>query len=128
MTLNNTEDSNGVSIVSNSQITIARTGRYDIQFSAELVHDTNQTANVEIWLTKNGNAVANTNTIVTLTKDEKAIAAWDWLVNANTANDYFQIAWASSDTNVEIIATDAANTIANVAAPSLIVTVVPVGA
>jgi hypothetical protein len=128
MTLNNTEDSNGVSIVSNSQITIARTGRYDIQFSAELAHDTNQTANVEIWLTKNGNAVANTNTILTLTKDEKAIAAWDWLVNANTANDYFQIAWASSDTNVEIIATDAANTIANVAAPSVIVTVIPVGA
>ena len=128
MTLNNTEDSNGVSIVSNSQITIARTGTYDIQFSAELAHDTNQTANVEIWLTKNGNAVANTNTILTLTKDEKAIAAWDWLVNANTANDYFQIAWASSDTNVEIIATDAANTIANVAAPSVIVTVVPVGA
>ena len=128
MTLNNTEDANGVSIVSNSQITIARTGRYDIQFSAELGHDTNNTANVEIWLTKNGNAVANTNTIITLTKDEKAIAAWDWLVNANTANDYFQIAWASSDTNVEIIATDAANTIANVAAPSVIVTVIPVGA
>jgi hypothetical protein len=128
MTLNNTEDSNGVSIVSNSQITIARTGRYDIQFSAEIGHDTNNTANVEIWLTKNGNAVANTNTIVTLTKDEKAVAAWDWLVNANTANDYFQIAWASSDTNVEIIATDAANTIANVAAPSVIVTVIPVGA
>jgi hypothetical protein len=128
MTLNNTEDSNGVSIVSSSEITIARTGRYDIQFSAQLGHDTNNTANVEIWLTKNGNAIANTNTILTLTKDEKAIAAWDWLVNANTANDYFKIAWASSDTNVEIIATDAANTIANVAVPSLIVTVVPVGA
>jgi hypothetical protein len=128
MTLNNTEDANGVSIVSNSQITLARTGIYDIQFSAQLDHDTNNTANVEIWLTKNGSAVANTNTIVTLTKDEKAIAAWDWLVNANTANDYFEIAWASSDTNVEIIATDAANTIANVAVPSLIVTIVPVGA
>jgi hypothetical protein len=91
-------------------------------------HDTNQIANVEVWLNKNGNAIANTNTIITITKDQKSVAAWDWLVNANSANDYYQIAWASADTNVEIVAVDAANTIANVAVPSVIVTVTPVGA
>jgi hypothetical protein len=128
MTLNNTEEANGVSIASNSQITVARTGVYDIQFSAVFTHDTNQVANVEIWLNKNGNAIANTNTIITITKDQKSVAAWDWLVNANSANDYYQIAWASADTNIEIVAVDAANTIANVAVPSVIVTVTPVGA
>jgi hypothetical protein len=128
MTLNNTEEANGVSIASNSQITVARTGVYDIQFSAVFTHDTNQIANVEVWLNKNGNAIANTNTIITITKDQKSVAAWDWLVNANSANDYYQIAWASADTNVEIVAVDAANTIANVAVPSVIVTVTPVGA
>ena len=128
MTLNNTEEANGVSIASNSQITVARTGLYDIQFSAVFTHDTNQIANVEIWLNKNGNVIANTNTIITITKDQKSVAAWDWLVNANSANDYYQIAWASADTNVEIVAVDAGNTIANVAVPSVIVTVTPVGA
>jgi hypothetical protein len=128
MTLNNTGLANGVSIANSDEITIARTGYYNIQFSAQLSHDTNQTANVEIWLAKNGNNLANTNTRLTLVKDEAMVASWNWLVNANTANDYYQIAWASSDTNVELVYVDAGNTIANVAIPSVIVTVVPVGA
>jgi hypothetical protein len=128
MTFNNTGLANGVSIASNSQITIARTGVYNMQFSAQLEHDINATANVEIWLNKNGNNVPNTNTIITVGKDQKSVAAWNWLIEANTANDYFQIGWASSDTNIEIVAVPAGNTIANVAIPSVILTVTPVGA
>ena len=128
MTFNNDEGSNGVSIVSNSQITVARTGRYNIQFSAQLSHDTNQTANVEIWLTKNGSAVANTNGRLTLVKDQPTIAAWNFLDNVTSANSYYQIAWASPDTNMELVAYDTANTISGVAIPSIIATVVPVGA
>ena len=128
MTFNNTGEANGVSIANNSEITIARTGMYNIQFSAQIQHDTNNTANVEIWLSKNGTSLANTNTIVTLEKDAKVVAAWNWLANANTANDYFEISWASSDTNVEILAVAAGSTIANVAVPSVILTVTPVGA
>lgn len=128
MTFNNDEGSNGVSIVSNSQITVERAGRYNIQFSAELIHDTNQTANVEIWLTKNGTAVANSAGRVLLTKDQAAIASWNYVDNAATANTYYQLAWASPDTNVELLAIDSANTISGVAIPSVIATVVPVGA
>jgi hypothetical protein len=128
MTFNNTEDANGVSIVSSSQLTVARTGRYNIQFSAQITHDTNATANVEIWLTKNGTSVANTNSRLTLTKDEPTVASWNWLDNATTANTYYQIAWASPDTNMEIVAFDTANTISGVAIPSIIATIVPVGA
>ena len=128
MTFNNTEDANGISITNNNEITIQRTGRYNIQFSAQIMHDVSQTANVEIWLRKNGVNVSNTNTILTLTKDERMVAAWDWNVFANAANDYYQIAWASSDINVELLAIDAGNTIANVSVPSVIVDVNPIGA
>ena len=128
MTFNNTGSANGISIVSNSQITITRTGIYNIAFSAQLEHDVNQTANVEIWLKKNGNNVADTNTIVTVGKDQKTVAAWNWLANAGTSNDYFELAWASSDTAVELVSVPAANTIANVNIPSVILTVTPVGA
>jgi hypothetical protein len=128
MTLNNDEGSNGISIVSNSQITVARTGTYNIQFSAQFEHDTNQTANIEIWLTKNGNSVANTNTIFTLEKDQRYVAAWNFVDTVTSANTYYELAWASADTAVELVAVAAGNTIANVAIPSLIVTVVPVGA
>lgn len=128
MTFNNTEDANGVSIVSSTQLTVARTGRYNLQFSAQLTHDTNATANIEIWLTKNGSAIANTNSRLSLAKDQPTIAAWNWLDNASTANTYYEIAWTSPDTNMEIIAYDTANTISGVAIPSIIATITPVGA
>ena len=38
MTLNNTSESNGVTIQNSSQITFANPGTYDIQFSAQLHH------------------------------------------------------------------------------------------
>jgi hypothetical protein len=59
MTLNNDEGSNGVSIVSGSQITTARTGLYNLQFSAQIEKTDAGTDEVEIWLTKNGAPVAN---------------------------------------------------------------------
>jgi hypothetical protein len=129
MTLNNTEDANGVSIVSSSQITVARTGRYNIQFSAQIEKTDTGTDEVEIWLVKNGTPVANSATrLAQQGNNEKGVAAWNWLDNATTANTYYQIAWASTDANMQITAIDSANTLSGVAIPSLIVTVVPVGA
>jgi hypothetical protein len=129
MTLNNTEDANGVSIVSSSQITVARTGRYNIQFSAQIEKTDTGTDEVEIWLVKNGTPVANSATrLAQQGNNEKGVAAWNWLDNATTANTYYQIAWASTDANMQITAIDSANTLSGVAIPSVIVTVVPVGA
>ena len=129
MTLNNDEGSNGVSIVSSSQITVARTGRYNLQFSAQLEKTDGGTDQVEIWLTKNGSAVANSATQLELKgSGAKDVAAWNWVDNVTTANTYYQIAWGSSDANAQLTAIPSANTLSGVAIPSLIVTVVPVGA
>jgi hypothetical protein len=129
MTLNNDEGSNGVSIVSSSEITVARTGRYNIQFSAQLEKTDSGTDQVEIWLTKNGNVVANSAGQLQLAGNgAKAVAAWNWVDNVTSANTYYQIAWGSTDANVQLTAIDSANTLSGVAVPSLIVTVVPVGA
>jgi hypothetical protein len=129
MTLNNDEGSNGVSIVSSSQITVARTGRYNLQFSAQLEKTDSGTDQVEIWLTKNGSAVANSATQLELAGNgAKAVAAWNWVDNVTSANTYYQIAWGSSDANVQLTAIPSANTLSGVNVPSLIVTVVPVGA
>jgi hypothetical protein len=129
MTLNNDEGSNGVSIVSSSQITVAKPGRYNIQFSAQADKTDSGTDQIEIWLTKNGTAVANSATQLVLSgNNDKHVAAWNWVDNATTANTYYQIAWASNDANVQLKAIASANTLSGVAIPSLIVTVVPVGA
>lgn len=127
-TLNNTDFSNNISIVSNSQITINKAGYYNIQFSSVFEHTVNQTADVEIWLSKNGNNMPWTNTDVTVEKDQKVPVAWDWSVEAANVGDYYQIAWASPDASISVVAVPAANTIANVGIPSVIVTVSPIGA
>jgi len=129
MTLNNDEGSNGVSIVSSSQITVARPGRYNIQFSAQMEKTDAGTDAVEIWLTKNGSSVANSATRLQIQgTNEKDVAAWNWVDNATTANTYYQIAWASTDANMQLVAIGSGSTLSGVAVPSLIVTVVPVGA
>lgn len=128
MTFNNTELANGISIANSSNITIERTGIYNIQFSAQITHPDNQPANVEIWLDKNGTAIANTNTRLTIAKDVAVVAAWNFVEQFSTANDYFRLGWASSEANAQITAIPSANSIANVAIPSVILTVTPVGA
>jgi hypothetical protein len=129
MTLNNTEDANGISIASSTQITVARIGRYNIQFSAQLEKTDSGTDIIEIWLDKNGTAVANSATQIELAgNNAKSVAAWDFNVNAANVNDYFRLAWASPDTDVQITAVPAANTISGVAIPSVILDINPIGA
>jgi hypothetical protein len=123
MTYNTTDLSNGVSIVSNSRITMANAGVYNIQFSAQLDKTDSGDDTVQIWICKNGNLVANSNTEITLTGNAgKHVAAWNWLVNAS-AGDYFEICWHSSDTAVFLNYIAAATSPARPAIPSVILTV-----
>ena len=57
MTLNNTDpSSNGVSIVSNSRITVANAGVYNIQFSVQVAKTDTAIDFINIWFSKNGTA------------------------------------------------------------------------
>ena len=123
MTLNTTDLSNGVSVVSNSRITIANAGVYNIQFSAQLDKTDARDDKVEIWLCKNGNNIANTNTETTLNGNNgKHVAAWNWFVQAAAA-DYFEICWNAADTTVFLNSVVAASSPTRPAIPSVIVTV-----
>jgi len=123
MTLNTTDLSNGVSIVSNSRITIANTGVYNIQFSAQLDKTDSGDDKVEIWLCKNGNNIANSNTETTLVGNNgKHVAAWNWFVQA-AAGDYYEICWNAADTSVFLNSVVAASNPTRPAIPSVIVTV-----
>lgn len=127
MTYNTTDISNGVSIVSNSRITIANAGIYNIQFSAQFDKTDSGDDKVDIWLCKNGSNVANTNTEFTLVGNSgKHVAAWNLLVNA-AAGDYFELCWHSADVNVFINYVAAQTTPTRPATPSVILTVNKVG-
>ena len=125
MTLNNTDpDSNGVSVVSNSRITVANPGVYNIQFSAQVDRiTTTGTDSVNIWFKKNGNNILDSNTIVTVSgaaTAAKTVPAWNYMLELNSG-DYIEIFWYTTDTNIRLITFSAVGSIP--AVPSVIATV-----
>jgi hypothetical protein len=128
MTFNNTTTANGVSIVSNSQITIAKPGVYNIQFSAQVAKTGGGTSTVDIWLNKNGTPVDWTNTSVTVSSGSLHVASWNFVENVTVANTYYQIMWSSADTAVTLDSTAANTGPTRPGIPSVKATITPVGA
>jgi hypothetical protein len=122
ITYNTTDYSQGVSVTSGSQLTIANKGVYNIQFSAQLLADTGAD-DVYIWLKKNGTNVAGTAGRITLANNEELIATWNYVVDA-AANDYYELVWQSSGGDAIILAETATGNIPSV--PSIITTVTQV--
>jgi hypothetical protein len=122
--LNTTDFNSGVSIVSTSQIKMTNAGKYNIVFSAQIDKTDGGYDTVEIWLKKNGSNLANTNTKLYIPANNgKEVASWNFFVNA-AANDYFEIYWYSSDSDLRAFAEIAG---ARPAIPSIIMTVNQVG-
>lgn len=123
ITYNTTDLSSGVSVVSNSRITVANAGIYNIEFSAQLQKSSGGDDYADIWLSKNGSNVANSNTTVHLVSNPGyAVAAWNFLVNAN-AGDYYELKWHSSDTTMQLLAAAAGTNPTRPAIPSVILSV-----
>ncbi len=121
---------NGVSIVNNSRITFANSGKYNIQFSIQILNSGTSLEKVSIWLAKNGSAVPWTNTDFPIGKDilnEKAVAAWNFFISAS-ANDYFEVIWSSSQFDKITLHTSPAGTDpTKPEIPSVILTVNQIG-
>jgi hypothetical protein len=117
-----TDISKGVSIASNSRITLANSGTYNIQFSAQILADSGAD-DVYIWLKKNGTNVSASAGHVVLANNEELIAAWNYVVDA-VANDYYEIAWQSTNGDALLLAENATGNIPSI--PSVILTVTQV--
>jgi hypothetical protein len=128
MTFNNISSNSGVFINNSSNITVPKTGVYNIQFSAQCTKTDSGVDYIEIWLDKNGNTIPWSSTRLKLdAANEYEIAAWNFVETANTG-DYFRLMWGSADIAAKLIAIDSANTTMGIDVPSVIVTVTPVGA
>jgi len=106
MTFNSTDYSNGVSVVSNSRITVKNYGIYNLQFSAQLVNTDTSIHDIDIWFRKNGTNIASSNSRYSVPNshggvDGSLIAALNYYIELN-ANDYVEIMWATDDTAVSI--------------------------
>jgi collagen type VII alpha len=126
ITINSTDFSNGVSIQNGSEITIANTGTYDIQFSIQFEKQSGGDDTVNLWLSKNGTNVQDSNTKITFAGNPGfAVAAWNFLVQA-TSGDYYELYWSSDDTTMTVHADNGGTDPARPDIPSVIISVAQV--
>ena len=120
----------GVSIVSGSQITIANPGVYNIQFSAQMVKNSGNTAtHAHIWLSQNGLDVPiSASQLGFPSNSVYVVAAWNFFFKTTVVNEYVQLKWeinSNADNAIVITSAVASGTVP--AIPGLIVTVNQVG-
>jgi hypothetical protein len=107
MTLNTTDFSNGVSVVSNSKITVEYAGVYNLQFSVQLQNLDNAPQDVFIWLKQNNADITGSTGLVGLPARKSAgvpfhdIKGWNYFLNMN-AGDHVQIYWSTTNVDVTI--------------------------
>jgi hypothetical protein len=127
VTLNTTNLSNGVSVVSNSRITVAFDGIWNLQFSIQFKNTTNDGQDFDIWFRKNGVNIDNSNSRFhlparkILADPSHVIAALNFMESLVTG-DYIEIVWRTTDTGVSIEHFAASTSPTRPAVPSAIVT------
>jgi hypothetical protein len=128
ITLNTTIESNAVSVVGNTKLTVANAGVYNIQFSAQLANSSTATRDASIWFKKNGSIVTDSNSVMAVVGthggvDGHSIVAANFVLTLAAA-DYVELWWSADDPGVKLQYYTGVSPIPN--APSVIVTVVQV--
>ena len=117
----------GVSVVGGTKITVANTGIYNIQFSAQLDRTSSGTNIVSIWFAYTGSNIANSATDVVLagsTLTNPHVAAWNYVLPMS-ASSYVEIYWSHDDNvdnKVELKAVGTRSNPTRPAVPSVIAT------
>ena len=127
ITINSTTLANNVSIVDSSKITFAVEGVYNIQFSIQLSNNDNATQDIDIWFSKNGSDIADSNSRFGLAPRKSAGDPYHVIGSLNfvdsfQAEDYVQLYWRSSNTNAYIEYYSAPSSPTRPAIPSVILT------
>ena len=131
MTFDTIDVADGVTLVSNSQITVPNTGKYNLQFSSQFKNTNNAQEDVTVWLRINGVDLANSATQYTIPARKSAgifgygVASLTFLLDL-TANDYVEVVWLPTATTVTMEHLPASVTPAYPAIPSIIATMVQV--
>lgn len=127
VTFNTTDFSNGVTVASNSRITVAVDGLWNLQFSLQYKNDSNDGQDVDIWFRKNGANIANSNSRFHLPARKASgdpshlIAAMNFFVDM-VATDYVEIMWRTTSTSVSLEHFATSTSPTRPAVPSAIVT------
>lgn len=110
MTFNTTDFSNGVTVESNSKLTVAQAGIYNLQFSAQFDNADTQEHDVSIWLRKDASGagvdITGSAGLVGVPSKHGAfnghlIVGWNYYITLN-ANEFVEIWWSTPSTQVTI--------------------------
>jgi hypothetical protein len=106
MKFNTTDISNNVVVtgIEQSQITVANSGSYNLQFSAQIYDSGGSGDLIWIWFRKNGIDIPNSTTKMTTKGGNDAmVAAWNFVVDLDN-NENIEIMWAVDNTSVKLLA------------------------
>lgn len=106
VTFSTTDWATGITLVSNSQFTVANAGKYNFQFSIQFGCTSVQLQDVYIWLRKNGTDIGGSTGLVSVPNshgavDGHAIVGWNFFLDL-AASDYIQLVWTAASTAVNI--------------------------
>jgi hypothetical protein len=124
---NTTDFSNGVTVASDSRLTVAVDGLWNIQFSLQFKNTTNDGQDVDVWFRKNGTNVPASNSRFHLPARKGSgdpshiIAALNFFITLE-AGDYVEIMWRTENTSVSIEAFGTSTSPTRPAVPSAIAT------
>jgi hypothetical protein len=122
MTFNSITVSDGISVTSNSRLTVTKTGTYNIQFSSQFI-PAGPGSSVYVWLRKNGTNVTYSNTEIQLqNSNDAAVAAWNF-VETLTVGQYVELIWYPTGGTVNMTAETPTPGNGGVGIPSVIVTI-----
>jgi hypothetical protein len=123
----NTDLSNGVTIASDSRITVAVDGIWNLQFSLQIKNVSNDGQDFDVWLRKNGTNIDDSNSRFHVPARKSTgnpshlIAALNFFVSLS-AGDYVEIVGCVTSTDVSLEAFAAGTSPTRPAIPSAIAT------
>jgi hypothetical protein len=106
MTLNTVDYANGVSVASNSRITVADAGIWNLQWSGQFQNTDSQLHDVRVWLKINGTVVTGSTGFISIPSSHggvngHSIAGWNYFLSLN-ATDYVELIWEADNTAISI--------------------------
>jgi len=112
MTLNTVDYANGVSVASNSRITVADAGIFNLQWSGQFENTDSQDHDARVWLKINGTVVTGSTGFFAVPSKHGSVnghtlVGWNYFLSLN-ANDYVELWWETDSTQVSIQAYAAA--------------------
>ena len=115
----------GVAVEFGSRITVARTGTYNVQFSAQLTKTDSGNDIMDIWLRRNGVDAPNSNSEITITASLRQVATSNYIIDL-AAGDYVELMYSSADIATRILAIAPGTSPARPAGPSITVAITQV--